>query len=132
MLGESAIHDDGFQFFLTLKIENEINQLLKDMMILSECIVTHERWRRDQSWYNAKTTVKISNFIEGYAMYCPFTFKMAKKVYTERKNRYDLLMSLSENALKSAKEDYAKYPTQKFNRPDTEDIEREFVIVDFD
>lgn len=128
--GDSAIFDSGFNFHLTLKIDLKIKKLIEDMKILSECIATHEEWK-NESWYNSKTTVGIIGLIEGYDMFSKFTYRMAKKVYAERKDSYDLLISLSEDALKSAKKEYSEYPTKEYLKPYYKDIEREFVIVDF-
>ena len=130
MFGKSAIHDDGFQFYLTVNIEIKIEKLINEMKALSKCIATHEECR-NKSWYNAKTTLSINDWVEGYTFDHRFTHNMAKKAYDERKIMYDLLISISENALRKAEQAFLKYPKSETFKPFREDVEREFIIVDY-
>lgn len=129
ILGESAIHDNGFQLCLTINIKYKIKNFIRDMETLSECISTHEKWKKE-NWYNAKTTVNINENIDGYEMFHPFTYKLAKKVYAERKIKYDLLIDIAEETLQDSKRLYSENSSSN-TKPFREDLDREFVIVDY-
>lgn len=128
-LGGSAIHDEGFQFFLTLEISNAIENLINDMKTLLECLETHKEWRKN-SWYNSKITVSIHRRIDGFEMFHPFTYTLASKVYNERKKLYNILMNFSENALNKAIKSNLKDSQLTVFKPFFEDVERRFIIID--
>ncbi len=124
--GESAIHDKGFRFYLTLNIQFCIEKLLRDMDTLSECMNTHKEWQKQKSWYNSKTTIQINNRVENYPVFYEFTAKECKKVYKEKEQIYNLLIDLAQEALLNAIED----SDREYLSPYAEDLERLNVIVD--
>lgn len=127
LFGESAIHDRGFQFQLTLNIKFYIEDLVKDMHTLEKCLGTHKEWKQKEPWYNSKITVGINNSIEGYKMYHEFTMSQCLQVYRERKKFYDLLISMAEESLDEAKK--SEMNEYGWHKPFHEDPERVNVIV---
>lgn len=130
--GESAIHDHGFQFFMILKIEQQLEGLIDEIKALHDCMATHKEWKLE-SWYSSKTKVHCDKHIDGYAEYHPsFTILECKKVLEDRQIKYDLLILLSESALEAAIKRINRSDNLQHHEPYYKDIERRFVIVDDD
>lgn len=127
--GESAIHDEGFNFYLTLEIQNKINGLIRDINEINECIKTHKEWSKE-GFYNKKTTVAIHRTIGGYSAFSRFTLPEAQKLLKRTKEQYELLISLSENALVNILESQKSRPDPDWGKPYSEDPERLHVIVE--
>lgn len=130
---KSAIHDKGFQFYLTLDVDSKIDDLLKDIHILEECIQSHKEYKSEE-WYNSKTKLGILSDIEGYKAFSRLTSKECTRLYNETKQKYDLLISMCESALMKAVENTKKEmlsgETGSYFRAYSEDPERKYVIVD--
>lgn len=126
-LGKSVIHDEGFQFFLTIKIKFEIENLIKAINTFEDCIKHHEKCKKEE-WYNSKVTFGIYNTVYGYRLGQEFTLLEAKKIRDKFKIKYDLLMDLCEDSLSSAIESYNK--DKEYQKPYIEDLDRIHVIVD--
>lgn len=127
--GESAIHDDGFQFYLTLNISTYINKLISDIKTLKNCIATHERWKNQESWYTSKTKASIQDSIIGYSSFTEFTLSECKRILAERVKLHKILIGIAEESL----EDAVKRTKEKddgYQAPFYKDKERLNVIVE--
>ncbi len=129
VIGKSAIHDEGFRFYLLLKIESKIESLIKDIKVLQKCIENHDEWKKE-SWYDSKTAIRISEDIEGYDFTNEFTRIQAVKLLNERKKMYELLIGMAEKSLELAKEYTIKHPNYEVHKPWSKDLERINIIVE--
>lgn len=127
--GKSAIHDDGFQFYLTLNIGTYINKLISDIKTLKKCIATHKEWKKQESWYTSKTKVRIYDSIIGYSSFTEFTLSECKKILAERVKLHKILITISEESLKDAIE-RTKEKDDEYHGPFYKDMERLNVIVE--
>jgi hypothetical protein len=131
-LGESAIHDKGFQFYIVLYIKFQMEKLLEEIHALKACINTHTEWKKE-SWYNSKTAVKVYQQIDGCKDHYPsFTLVECKKILGNREVQYNSLLTLCEAALKDAVKSSQNDPAAEYRMPYFKDVERNFVIVDED
>ena len=139
-LGESAIHDRGFQFYVTINIAHEIPKLIKEMKAINRCMETHSENKKESSgWYNSRSTAYIWESLEEHKGRDELTLAECKKAYELRKAIYDRLMLLCEDALVAAKKSYAR-DVQKYDPvkdrhllelygPSCNDLERKNVII---
>lgn len=127
--GESAIHDDGFQFYLTLNISSYINKLISDIKVLKKCISTHEEWKSQEGWYTSKTKVSIHDSIIGYSSFTEFTFSECKRILAERVKLHKILISIAEESLEDAIK-RTKEKNDGYQEPFYKDMERLHVIVE--
>ena len=126
-LGSSAIHDDGFQFFLTLGISNEINELIEEIKEINGFIKVLAKWKATESFYNSKTSHGYAYSIRGLSGN-ELTLKDWKKIRKEKVDHYNLLIDIAERALISAKKSSEKH--ENWGKPFHEDIDRINVLIE--
>jgi hypothetical protein len=121
-----AVHDNGFQFYLFLKVKNEINSLIKDLKVVEECIKYHKESKKN-TWYDSKTKLHCFGSIEGYLYNSVFTLKEINFIYKEKKSKYDFLIGIAEDSLSSAKK---SYENDKTWRVPSGAIDRSDILID--
>lgn len=122
IIGDTAISDDGFQFYLFLETKMEISRLVDELNILKETINTLEKWK-SESWYTEKTTCYACGNIKGYDRSYKFTLTESKSLYNERKLQYDIMIKCCEKAIQHCRDN-------KSFKVFEEDSDRLTILVD--
>ena len=124
----TAIHDQGYQFFLLLNFKREINKSIKELIGIEECIKYHieTKAKKDCEWYNSKTKLTCWGPIKGYPTNSnKFTSREINAIYKDTKNKYDFLIGIAKESLSDIK----KSENQHWRLP-YGDANREDILID--